>query len=194
MPKIYTAEEKENIRRTLRQEGGKCLELYGVKRTTVDELVARAGIPKGTFYLFYPHKEALFYDIMRDFEEGLEEMYLARLQELDENHIVTSLTDIFFGILKEMQKRGLHRFLDGNELELVLRRMGSGARTELREKLSASLKGLFEYFYIDDEEDISNFSSGFNAIAFLLLHEDRLEDIDKALRYLIRGLVLQLVE
>ena len=26
----------------------------GVKKTTVDELVKRVGIPKGTFYLFYP--------------------------------------------------------------------------------------------------------------------------------------------
>ncbi len=31
----------------------------GVKKTTVDELVKRVGIPKGTFYLFYPSKDCL---------------------------------------------------------------------------------------------------------------------------------------
>lgn len=35
----------------------------GVKKTTVDELVKREGIPKGTFYLFYPSKEMLLYDV-----------------------------------------------------------------------------------------------------------------------------------
>ena len=67
MPKIYSQIEKDNIRNTLRREAAKCLGIYGVKRTTVDELVHRAGIPKGTFYLFYENKESLFLDIIDNF-------------------------------------------------------------------------------------------------------------------------------
>ena len=194
MPKIYTSEEKERIRKALMREGGKCLALYGVKRTTVDELVKRAGIPKGTFYLFYPHKEALFYDLLRSFAEGLEDSYLSRLQELDENHIVTSLTDIFLGIMLAFRAKGLHHFLNDNELELVMRKVGEDAEAELKRFRSTSFRVLFEYFYIDDEDDINSFTEGFSALFFLLLHEDRVDNIEKTLRYLIRGLVLQMVE
>jgi AcrR family transcriptional regulator len=33
---------------------------YGIKRTSVDDVVREAQVAKGTFYLYYPSKEALF--------------------------------------------------------------------------------------------------------------------------------------
>ncbi len=53
MPRTYSESEREFIRKKLTEEAVYCLERYGVRKTTVDELVKRAGIPKGTFYLFY---------------------------------------------------------------------------------------------------------------------------------------------
>ena len=194
MPKKYTETEKESIRQALRREGGECLRLYGVKRTTVDEIVQRVGIPKGTFYLFYEHKEALFLDMLTSFMDGLEELYLTRLQELDENHIVTSLTDIFLTILWEFYTRGLHRFLDGVELELVYRKYGEDGRKDLRDRFHPILRSLFSYFSIEDEDDIESFSEGYEALFYLLLDIDKLADKEKTLRFLIRGLVLQMVE
>ena len=52
MPKSYSDQEREYIVKRLKEEAAKCLSQYGVRRTTVDELVQRVGIPKGTFYLF----------------------------------------------------------------------------------------------------------------------------------------------
>ena len=194
MPKKYTETEKENIRNALRKEGGECLRLYGVKRTTVDELVRRTGIPKGTFYLFYEHKEALFLDMLETFVADLENLYLTKLQELDENHIVTSLTDIFFTILWKFYEAGLHHFLDGPELELVLRKYGDDEWKRLKESFHPVLRNLFSYFSIEDAEDIDSFSRGYEALLYLLLHIDRIEDKERTLRFLIRGLVLQMVE
>ena len=194
MPKKYSETEKENIRKTLRREGGTCLSLYGVRRTTVDELVRRAGIPKGTFYLFYEHKEALFLDMLTDFSAHMEEMYLAMLQELDENHIVTSLTDIFFSIVQEFYERGLHRFLDGAELDLVFRRYDESVRNEMRQHFHTTIRTLFSYFSIEDEDDIDSFSRGYEALMYLLLHAERISERERTIRFLIRGLVLQMVE
>ena len=53
MPKSFTPEERGYIVRRLQKEATACLAQYGIRHTTVDELVRRAGIPKGTFYLFY---------------------------------------------------------------------------------------------------------------------------------------------
>ncbi len=194
MPKKYTKIEKEEIRKALIKEGGECLRLYGVRRTTVDELVRRVGIPKGTFYLFYEHKEALFLDMLKRFNEELEPLYLGRLQELDENHIVTSLTDIFFTIIWKFYTEGLFRFLDGNELDLVLRKYGDVERTNLIESPKRSIRPLFSYFSIEDEEDIRAFTASYEALIYLFLHHSRIENFESTLRFLIRGLVLQLVE
>ena len=51
MPKKYTDEERRNIRLALMKAGGDCLSRYGVRRTTVDELVHLADIPKGTSWI-----------------------------------------------------------------------------------------------------------------------------------------------
>lgn len=194
MPKKYSEQEKENIRKTLRREACECLRIYGVRRTTVDELVHRADIPKGTFYLFYPHKEALFYDVIHTFINDIEPMYLSLLQELDENHIVTSLTDVFYRILMRVYDEGLFRFLDGAELDLVFRKYGEAENIELEKTFSGAIKHLFSFFYIEDENDIAAFSEGYKALMYLLLSADRLDGKEKTLRYLIRGLVLQMVE
>ncbi len=194
MPKIYSPEEKENIRKALRREAGKCLALYGVRKTTVDELVKRVDIPKGTFYLFYDSKEALFFDLLSSFADEVETEYLSMLQEIDENHIVTSLTDIFYTLLIKFYKAGIYRFLDGAELELVIRRLPSVSLPDLSKRFDDMIRNLFTYFYIDDNEDIKAFEAGYEALLYLLLSADRLEEKEKALRLLVRGLVLQMVE
>lgn len=194
MPKIYTEKEKENIRKALKREAGKCLALYGVRKTTVDELVRRVDIPKGTFYLFYESKEALFFDLLVTYADEVESDYLSMLQEIDENHIVTSLTDIFYTLLIKFYDEGLYRFLDGAELELVLRRLPDKSLPDISNRMSTVIHNLFSYFYIDDKEDIKSFEAGYEALLYLLLSADRLKDKEQALRLLVRGLVLQMVE
>lgn len=194
MPKIYSEIEKNNIRQTLRREAAKCLGVYGVKRTTVDELVHRVGIPKGTFYLFYDNKESLFLDIIDNFSKEAEELYLEMLQELDENHIVTSLTDVFMAIVKKFYNDGVYRFLAEGELDLVLRKTEKEKNKDYFAIRMDIFKNLFYYFSIDDKEDIAAFSSAFKSILYILLHTDNFLENEKALRFIIRGLVLQMVE
>ena len=194
MPKKYTDEERRNIRLALMKAGGDCLSRYGVRRTTVDELVHLADIPKGTFYLFYPHKEALFLDMIRSYQDDVDTLYPAMLAELDENHIVTSLTDVFMRITMMFYERGLYRFLDNAELDVVLRKYGDEEKVDIGRRMDTMLHGLFSYFAIEDEEDIRSFRAGYEALLYMLLSYDRLHDKEKALRFLIRGLVLQMVE
>lgn len=194
MPKIYKEEEKERIRDSLRREASRCLAIYGVKRTTVDELVMRAGIPKGTFYLFYKNKEELFFDVLVNFSSRIESLYLQMLQELDENHIVTSLSDVFARIAMMIYKEGIFRFLSDGEMELITRRLDSSVVDSVRIAKSDMLKNLFSYFSIDDKDDIKAFTKGFEAILYTFLHAEKIEDLDNTIRFLIRGLVLQMVE
>ena len=194
MPKTYTETERDNIRRDLRKAASLCLRKYGVRHTTVDELVHNVNIPKGTFYLFYPNKESLFLDALVTFTKEEEGKYLELLEELDENHIVTSLTTVFFEMAISFYNSGLYRFLDDNQLAIVMRNLDETDKVRFETSRTSFITKILDYFSIDDEDDISAFSSAFNSVFYLMLHDDEIKDFEKALRTLIRGLVLQLVE
>ena len=194
MPKTYTESERENIRRELRTAASLCLKKYGVRHTTVDELVGMVNIPKGTFYLFYDNKESLFLDALSVFVKEEEEKYLAMLEELDENHIVTSLTTVFFEMAISFYESGLYRFLDDNQLNMIMRNLSSEDRASLLHSRDEYIDKILYYFSIEDEDDITSFRVAFNSIFFLMLHDEEIKDMKKALRTLIRGLILQLVE
>ena len=77
MPKSYSEQERGYIRKRLK-ETAKCLAGYGVRRTTVDEIVKRVNIPKGTFSLFYQSKEQLLFEaIQEQYEVVNRELYRA---------------------------------------------------------------------------------------------------------------------
>ena len=122
------------------------------------------------------------------------EKYLELLEALDENHIVTSLTTIFYQMAISFFESGLYRFLDDNQLSLVMRNLKDEERKRLEISRTEFITRILDYFSIDDEDDVSAFNAAFNSIFFLMLHCDAIPDFEKALRTLIRGLVLQLVE
>ena len=64
MPKGFTENEKKLIGERLLEQGYRQFSAYGLKKTSVEELAAAAGISKGAFYLFYESKEALFMDVI----------------------------------------------------------------------------------------------------------------------------------
>ena len=88
MPKIYSEEERNEIITRLKEEANKLMQEKGVKKTTVDELVKRVGIPKGTFYLFYPSKEMLLFDCAQGFHQQVDEYISSGMQRIiSENNI-----------------------------------------------------------------------------------------------------------
>ena len=64
MPRAFTVEEKRRIHRKLLDAGRACFTRYGLKKTTIEDLVKLAGIAKSSFYLFFESKEALYVELM----------------------------------------------------------------------------------------------------------------------------------
>jgi len=75
MPKRFTESEKEHIRTALIAACKKSWSIHGYRKTVVGELCASVGISTGAFYLFYDSKEALFCDVMDDFQQSTKRMY-----------------------------------------------------------------------------------------------------------------------
>ena len=193
MPKKYSDTQKENIRRDLRSMAERSLFHKGVKDTSVDELVKAVGIPKGTFYLFYESKEELYQDVMVSFRIQMQDEMLAMLQELDENHIVTSLTTVFFHLLKNVYERGIYRLLDEQEMMVISRKSEEDIYKRELGQLLDFFKELFSYFAIDDKDDIAAFSDAFLLIVYSMPCGVRMKEPLSAWKLLLRGLVLQLV-
>ena len=59
----FTEQEKEIINSKLLIEGEKLFALHGLKKVTVDDLVAAVTYQKVSFYAFYPSKEHLYIEI-----------------------------------------------------------------------------------------------------------------------------------
>ena len=64
MPRAFTDAERERIRERLLAVGRELFARYGLRKTTVEELARASGIAKGTFYLFFPSKEALYAEVL----------------------------------------------------------------------------------------------------------------------------------
>lgn len=71
MARSFTEAEKENIRERLIAECEKNWAAFGYKKTSIDELCAKAGISKGAFYLFFDSKEILFCNVLDNVQARL---------------------------------------------------------------------------------------------------------------------------
>ena len=63
MPKHFSEEEKETIRNELLAVGLEQFEHFGFNKTNVDDITAKVGIAKGSFYNFFSSKGDLFLEI-----------------------------------------------------------------------------------------------------------------------------------
>ena len=64
----------------------------------------------------------------------------------------------------------------------------------MRRKKKKAFRELFSYFSIDSEADIKAFIRGYRAILHLYNLSDEIEKREEIIKFLIRGLVLQMVE
>lgn len=60
MPRAFEPKEKAAIRAALLARGLEHFERFGIRKARVSDICAAVGIAKGSFYAFFPSKEALF--------------------------------------------------------------------------------------------------------------------------------------
>ena len=54
VPKVFTEEQKQAMKRKLISIGFKIFSEYGIRKSRVEDITRQAGIAKGTFYSFFP--------------------------------------------------------------------------------------------------------------------------------------------
>ncbi|WP_067135459.1 TetR/AcrR family transcriptional regulator [Microtetraspora malaysiensis] len=64
MPPAFTAEEKAHITALLLETGERLFTAQGLRKTSLEELMAPTGVAKSSFYVFFDSKEALYLELM----------------------------------------------------------------------------------------------------------------------------------
>ena len=196
VPKSYSEQEKEYIRKRLKEEAAKCLAQYGVRRTTVDEIVKRVNIPKGTFYLFYKSKELLLFEVIQEQQKNVNlELYQAFSDIVDMELSAEKLTDMIFEFYKKTEKMLVLKLSDAGEIELLKRKLPQEIIDEHLQDDTDMIKKMIALFHVKKEVDIKVISAAFHAIYYITLHKAEIgeEQYDKALRVLIYGIVMQII-
>ncbi len=196
MPKSYSEQEREYIRNRLKEEAAKCLARYGVRRTTVDELVKRVNIPKGTFYLFYKSKELLLFEVIQEQHENVNRRLYQALSDIAGSEISAGkLTDVIFEFYKMTEEMPVLRMIDLGEVELLMRKLPPEMVEAHLQDDTDTIEKMLALLPVKEETDIKVISAAFHAIYYATLHKSEIgeEQYDEALYALIYGIVTQII-
>lgn len=150
MPRRFTADEEQRIGAALVEAGRRIMGLRGVRKTSIDELVNAAGIAKGSFYRFYPSKEALALEILaeweREFHQGISRRFAASAP-----HGHAEVADVLRAVFLEdfpqqVQESGLQGLMEAEEIAHLQQRSDAEHRRLMDEqdlRLFERLRPLF---------------------------------------------------
>lgn len=206
MPKIYSDEEKKNIIAKLKNEANKLMQEKGVKKTTVDELVKRVGIPKGTFYLFYPSKEMLLFEVSQDFHEHVDE-YITNgfckiinsknksMDEMDFSDCVEEITDVILSAMEITYHSCLRVLLIPESMTLILSKIPNEVLEKHRQEDRHIGGELFKGLCVKKGMSLDAVVGAFMMIIFGAMYKREIGENNwkESMRIAIRGIVLQLV-
>lgn len=194
MPKCYSPQERDYIRKRLKEEAASCMMQYGVRKTTVDELVQRVNIPKGTFYLFYKTKELLLFEVILEQHELMEKKMMQEIGNLNPQHLDSeALTALLFQFYKMAEE--LPILLNPREVELLARKLPPEILEQHLGHDTDMIEQLLNCFPLKQHAP-QTLCAAFRAIYMSTLHIKEIgsEHYDEALKLLIRGIVLQLLQ
>ena len=197
MPKSFTDSERDYIKKRLMDEARTCLAQYGMRKTSVDELVRRANIPKGTFYLFYASKELLFFEVLVALHDELQADLLRRVELLHGDFSPDTVTDLIFGLYKQLDDTAICNFIASGDLELLIRKLPPEIARAHTQKDDFSMEQFLTLIPgTHSEARVKIFSAALRAIFFTVLHKREIGETvyDDAVRVMLRGIVIQLFE
>lgn len=190
MAKAFAEQERRAIEKRLMEAARDSLGKTGIAKTSVDFLARSAGISKGAFYMFFGTKEELFFKVIMECHEAVEQEFIARLSALA-NPGDRDISALLFEFYREAARSFFPELLAGGELELLYRRLPPGTISD-HEEFDAGFFGLLQAKVPALADlDAGAYAAALRALFLTVLHrkeigEDRFE---RALEILVDGTV-----
>ena len=195
MATAFTTEEKEVIRKKLHKVAKECLQRYGVKKTTVDQMAAMVDISKGSFYNFYSSKEMLFFTVLEEYQIDVMNRLTEQLDmetKIDTNRLVELLYDFY----QDFRYSFMYTIFKNHEMELLLRKLPKEAITNHHLIDDRMVKKIVSRINIRENVSVEIVSALFRTIAMTILHIEEIgeEQFDTTLKLVIQGVVEQITK
>lgn len=190
MPKSYSENERAQIIKQLKEETKLLLTQYGVKKTSVDEIVKRVKIPKGTFYLFYSSKEKLLFEVISEEQELLQNLLLDEIAQY--NGLITreQFSEIIFNLYKNTVGSFVYTLATNGEMELLMRKLPKELVEEHIEQDDLYMSKLFSLLPKLTKTSANTFSGALRGIFLMTIHKREIGEtvFYDAIQMLIKGL------
>ena len=195
MATAFTAEEKEVIRKKLHKVAKECLQRYGVKKTTVDQMAAMVDISKGSFYNFYSSKEMLFFAVLEEYQIDVMNRLTEQLgmeAKIDTNRLVQLLYDFY----QDFRYSFMYTIFKNHEMELLVRKLPKEAITNHHLIDDRMVKKIVSRINIRENVSVEIVSALFRTIAMTILHIEEIgeKQFDTTLKLVIQGIVEQITK
>ena len=195
MATAFTSEEKEVIRKKLHKVAKECLQRYGVKKTTVDQMAAMVDISKGSFYNFYSSKEMLSFKVLEEYQIDVMNRLTEQLgmeTKIDTNRLVQLLYDFY----QDFRYSFMYTIFKNHEMELLVRKLPKEAITNHHLIDDRMVKKIVSRINIRENVSVEIVSALFRTIAMTILHIEEIgeEQFDTTLKLVIQGIVEQITK
>ena len=195
MVAAFTAEEKEVIKRKLHTVAKECLQRYGVKKTTVDQMAALADISKGSFYNFYSSKEMLFFTVLEEYQIDV----MNRLTEqlgMETTIATNRLVQLLYDFYQDFRYSFMYTIFKNHEMELLIRRLPKEVVTNHHLIDDRMVKKIVSRINIRENVSVEIVSALFRTIAMTILHIEEIgeKQFDTTLKLVIQGIVEQITK
>lgn len=193
MATAFSETENNLIKEKLKTCAKECLLRYGVRKTTVDQLVAEAAISKGSFYKFYTSKEMLFWEVINDLHAEtyvLAENILKTRMDLSP---IDRITEALISCFNFMYMNTSQDFIE-NEVEYLLRKLPPEILNSHVSSEGIEIKRIISESGLKFNQPTEVISSVIHALIFTVDHRQSIgSKYEDVMRIIIKGTFSQLI-
>ena len=195
MATAFTDEEKGIIRKKLHKVAKECLQRYGIRKTTVDQMAEMAGISKGFFYNFYSSKEMLFFTVLEEYQ--IDTMNRLTKQLTQTSQIGTEqFARLLYDFYQDFRYSFVYTVFKNHEIELLIRKLPKEVITNHRLIDDRMAEKVVSRINVKETISVEIVSALFRTIAMSILHIEEIgeKQFDTILKLLIQGIVEQIAK
>ena len=195
MATAFTSEEKEVIRKKLHKVAKECLQRYGVRKTTVEQMAAMVDISKGSFYNFYSSKEMLFFTVLEEYQIDVMDRLTEQLGM--ETKIYTNrLVQLLYDFYQDFRYSFMYTIFKNHEMELLVRKLPKEVIINHHLIDDRMVKKIVSRINIRENVSVEIVSALFRTIAMTILHIEEIGEgqFDTTLKLVIQGIVEQITK
>lgn len=200
MPRSFTESERSKLIHRLKTAAKELLTIYGARKTTIEMIVKKAVIPKGTFYLFYSSKELLFWDVINEYHKDISKVLKDALENT-RNIDADRFAEILFQIFITVSASFYPNLMVEGEMESIIRKLPDDLVKDHHNDDADMLTELASILPSDspvfsDRKKVEAASGALRILFFSLLHRREIGETlyDHSLRILLRGVANELFE